>query len=75
MWTAAFVTDTATRDLLISSVVKYASGGFGAVPFDDWYDTTTGAPQSSFAARPVIGSHLALVSAVSTWLLYNRADG
>ncbi|KAK7060516.1 hypothetical protein VNI00_001281 [Paramarasmius palmivorus] len=60
IWTAGLVTDTATRDIFISAVKKWASSGTGNAPFGDWYETTNGAPQG-FRARPVVGGHLALL--------------
>ncbi|ESK94383.1 glutaminase, partial [Moniliophthora roreri MCA 2997] len=59
IWTAGLVTDTATRDIFISAVRKWASSGTSSAPFGDWYETTNGAPQG-FRARPVVGGHLAL---------------
>ncbi|GLB33929.1 putative protein with domain of unknown function (DUF5127) [Lyophyllum shimeji] len=60
IWTAGIVTDTATRDLFISSVKKYASSGSSNQPLGDWYETTNGAAEG-FRARPVVGGHLALL--------------
>ncbi|TFK43420.1 DUF1793-domain-containing protein [Crucibulum laeve] len=60
IWTAGIVTDTATRDLFISSVKKWASDGLSTQPFGDWYETTNGQPEG-FRARPVVGGHLALL--------------
>lgn len=57
IWTAGIVTDTATRDLFISSVRKWASDGRSSQPFGDWYETTNGNPEG-FRARPVVGGHL-----------------
>ena len=57
IWTAGIVTDTATRDIFISSVKRYASDGLSSQPFGDWYETTNGGPQG-FRARPVVGGHL-----------------
>lgn len=73
------MTDTTTRDLFIGSVKKYASDGLSngrrrvleylflvlsiaAAPIGDLYDTISG-DAISFRARPVVGGHLALVSA------------
>jgi hypothetical protein len=36
------MTNTATRDLLIGSVRKYAADGLNNVPLSDWYETTNG---------------------------------
>ncbi|THH14879.1 hypothetical protein EW146_g5515 [Bondarzewia mesenterica] len=57
-------TSTTTRDLLISRVRAYAGVALGSntEPFGDWYETTDGAA-NGFRARPVVGGHLALVSA------------
>lgn len=55
------MTDTAGRDLFISSVKAWASDGLSSQPFGDWYETTNGQP-NGFRARPVVGGHLALVS-------------
>lgn len=60
IWTAAFMTDTTTRDMLISAVLNYASDGQNDTPFGDLYDTTNGVA-GSFKARPVVGGHLALL--------------
>jgi hypothetical protein len=64
IFTAGTVTDTAVRDFLIDSVVKYASSGKNNVPLSDWYDASTGVT-NGFQARPVVGGHLALVCPVS----------
>ncbi|KAF5344089.1 hypothetical protein D9758_008834 [Tetrapyrgos nigripes] len=61
VWTASFMTDSSTRDLLISSVHKFASGGTSSQPLTDFYETIDGAPQG-FRARPVVGGHLALLA-------------
>ncbi|KAF5390714.1 hypothetical protein D9757_002684 [Collybiopsis confluens] len=61
IFTSAIMTDTAVRDMFISSVTKFASGGTSSQPLTDWYDTVSGAPQS-FRARPVVGGHLALLA-------------
>ena len=61
IWTAALVTSTSVRDLLISSVRKYAADGKSSQPLGDWYETTDGSVEG-FRARPVVGGHLALVS-------------
>ncbi|KAF7776020.1 hypothetical protein Agabi119p4_4413 [Agaricus bisporus var. burnettii] len=73
IWTASIATDTSVRDLLISSVRKYASSGLASQPFGDWYETTNGAPQG-FRARPVVGGHLALVSQVSSVCLLSYSS-
>lgn len=61
IWTAAMVTDLSVRDLLISSVKKYAADGLNSQPLGDWYETTDGDVEG-FRARPVVGGHFALVS-------------
>ncbi|KAJ7682669.1 DUF1793-domain-containing protein [Mycena polygramma] len=61
IWTAAIVTDTAVRDVLISSVKKWVSDGQNNAPFGDLYDTVSGAAVG-FRARPVVGGHLALLA-------------
>ncbi|KAG6869300.1 hypothetical protein C0993_000053 [Termitomyces sp. T159_Od127] len=61
IWTAAIVTDTTARDLLIGSVKKYAADGLSSQPFGDWYETTNGQPEG-FRARPVVGGHLGTLS-------------
>ncbi|KAI0771550.1 DUF1793-domain-containing protein [Trametes elegans] len=61
IWTAGLVTSTAVRDLLISSVRKYAADGKSSQPFGDWYETTDGSVEG-FRARPVVGGHLALLT-------------
>ncbi|KAH8120127.1 DUF1793-domain-containing protein [Phellopilus nigrolimitatus] len=60
LFTAGLVTDTTSRDLLISSVRKFAADGLSYAPFADWYETTDGTPEV-FRARPVAGGHLALL--------------
>ncbi|KAF8351347.1 DUF1793-domain-containing protein [Amanita rubescens] len=57
IWTAAIMTDTASRDLFIGSVRKWASDGLSSQPLGDWYKATNGQPES-FRARPVVGGHL-----------------
>ncbi|KAN0093261.1 protein of unknown function (DUF1793) domain containing protein [Tylopilus felleus] len=61
MWTAAFMTNTTTRDMFINSVYKYAADGANNVPLSDWYDTLSGV-SDGFKARPVVGGHLALLA-------------
>ncbi|CAL1700859.1 unnamed protein product [Somion occarium] len=61
IWTAALVTSTSVRDLLISSVRKYAADGSSSQPLGDWYETTDGSVEG-FRARPVVGGHLALLA-------------
>ncbi|KAI0723177.1 DUF1793-domain-containing protein [Earliella scabrosa] len=63
IWTAAIVTSTTLRDQLIGAVRKYAADGQSSQPLGDWYETTNGAVEG-FRARPVVGGHLALVSAL-----------
>ena len=58
------MTSTSVRDLLISSVRKYAADGRSSQPLGDWYETTDGSVEG-FRARPVVGGHLALVSLCS----------
>ncbi|KAH9943507.1 uncharacterized protein BXZ73DRAFT_97546 [Epithele typhae] len=58
IWTSALVTSTEVRDMLISSVRKYAADGSSSQPLGDWYETTNGAVEG-FRARPVVGGHLA----------------
>ena len=60
IWTSALVTTTEVRDLLISSVRKYAADGLSSQPLGDWYETTDGSVEG-FRARPVVGGHLAHV--------------
>ncbi|THV08423.1 DUF1793-domain-containing protein [Dendrothele bispora CBS 962.96] len=60
IWTGGIMTTTAARDIFVSAVHRWASGGTSTAPFGDWYETTNGAPQG-FRARPVVGGHLALV--------------
>lgn len=50
IWTAALVTDTATRDLFIGGVRKYIASGVNNVPLSDWYETTNAVSQG-FRAR------------------------
>ncbi|KAI0774201.1 DUF1793-domain-containing protein [Fomes fomentarius] len=61
IWTAALVTSTEVRDLLIGSVRKFAADGLSSQPFGDWYETTNGRPEG-FRARPVAGGHLAFLA-------------
>ncbi|EJF61169.1 hypothetical protein DICSQDRAFT_155261 [Dichomitus squalens LYAD-421 SS1] len=60
IWTAGLVTSTEVRDLLISSVRKYAADGKNSHPLGDWYETADGSAEG-FRARPVVGGHLALL--------------
>ncbi|TBU49426.1 hypothetical protein BD309DRAFT_76359 [Dichomitus squalens] len=60
IWTAALVTSTSVRDLLVSSVRKYAADGKSSQPLGDWYETADGSVEG-FRARPVVGGHLALL--------------
>ena len=61
------MTTANVRDSLISSVVKYVSDGKNNQPLGDLYDSISGAQvANSGHARPVVGGHLALVSAVAT---------
>uniref|UniRef100_D8PPI6 Glutaminase A n=1 Tax=Schizophyllum commune (strain H4-8 / FGSC 9210) TaxID=578458 RepID=D8PPI6_SCHCM len=74
IWTAAIMSDTDTRDMLISAVAQYAANGQNDVPFSDWYETTDG-KVAGFRARPVVGGHFALVSgALVQWLGKSDAD-
>ena len=57
IWTAAIMTDTASRDLFIGSVKRWVSDGLSSQPLGDWYQATNGEPES-FRARPVVGGHL-----------------
>ncbi|OSX60304.1 hypothetical protein POSPLADRAFT_1148035 [Postia placenta MAD-698-R-SB12] len=59
--TAAFMTNTTVRDMLIDAVQSYAADGLNSVPLSDWYWANNGVVQG-FQARPVVGGHLALVS-------------
>ena len=68
VFTAALLQSTSTdvRDMFVSGVTKYASDASVAKntePLSDWYETSTGAIAGGFRARPVVGGHLALVSA------------
>ncbi|KAL1694460.1 hypothetical protein GGG16DRAFT_122510 [Schizophyllum commune] len=65
IWTAAIMSDTNTRDMLISAVAQYAANGQNDAPFSDWYETTDG-KVAGFRARPVVGGHFALVSGVNS---------
>ncbi|KAJ7853748.1 DUF1793-domain-containing protein [Mycena leptocephala] len=62
IFTAAWVTDTGVRDILISAVKNWVSNGRNNAPFGDLYDTVSGTLVSigPFRARPVVGGHLAL---------------
>ena len=62
------MTDDSVRDQLISSVAKYASNGKSNIPFGDWYNTGDGTA-NGFKARPVVGGHVALVSAISKYYM------
>ncbi|KAJ7044481.1 DUF1793-domain-containing protein [Mycena alexandri] len=61
--TASWVTNTATRDILIGAVKDWVSDGQNNGPFGDLYDTVAGSlvPGIDFKARPVVGGHLALL--------------
>jgi hypothetical protein len=61
------MTNTTTRDMFINSVYKYAADGDSNQPLGDWYETLNGAVYG-FRARPVVGGHLALVSAANNVL-------
>jgi hypothetical protein len=50
--------------MFIDSVYKYAADGESRQPLGDWYETLNGAVYG-FEARPVVGGHLALVSAAN----------
>ncbi|KAG0709752.1 hypothetical protein DFH29DRAFT_978606 [Suillus ampliporus] len=65
LWTAAIMTNTTARDMFIDSVYKYAADGESNQPLGDWYETLDGTVDG-FRARPVVGGHLALVSAQIT---------
>uniref|UniRef100_A0A0W0EZL0 Glutaminase n=1 Tax=Moniliophthora roreri TaxID=221103 RepID=A0A0W0EZL0_MONRR len=65
IWTAAIMTDTNVRDMLITAVKGFASGQASSQPFGDWYETQDGKPQG-FRARPVVGGHLALLALQSS---------
>jgi len=58
IWASAIVTDSNVRNMFISKVAKFASGGQSTVPFSDWYNTQTGV-DSLFKNRPVVGGHFA----------------
>ena len=58
------MTDTAVRDLFISSVHKYAADGESSQPLGDWYETLDGTVEG-FRARPVVGGHLAHVCSLT----------
>ncbi|KAL1661464.1 hypothetical protein GGF50DRAFT_129457 [Schizophyllum commune] len=74
IWTAAIMSDTNTRDMLISAVAQYAANGQNDAPFSDWYETTDG-KVAGFRARPVVGGHFALVSGVYDVIGGWMADG
>ncbi|WP_432824483.1 glutaminase domain-containing protein [Dactylosporangium sp. CA-092794] len=62
LWTAAFLTgQAAARDTLIGKAYTYANTTASRVPFSDWHDTDSG-NQTGFAARPVMGGALALLT-------------
>jgi len=61
IWTAAFVNSATLRNDLVGAVLRYAGDGKSGAPFQDWYNTTDGTSEP-FAARPVVGSHLALLA-------------
>ena len=50
IWTSAIMTNTAARDLFISSVRKYAADGNNNAPLSDWYEALNGVDQG-FRAR------------------------
>lgn len=61
MFAAATVTDDAVRDLLVSSVLKYAASGNTSQPLGDWYDTIASTLSMNNRAEGAVGGHLALV--------------
>lgn len=61
MFAAATVTDDAVRDLLVSSVRKYAAAGNTSQPLGDWYDTIASTLAKNNRAEGAVGGHLALV--------------
>ncbi|EIW62031.1 DUF1793-domain-containing protein [Trametes versicolor FP-101664 SS1] len=61
MFAAATVTDDAVRDLLVSSVLKYAAAGNTSQPLGDWYDTIASTLSKTNRAEGAVGGHLALV--------------
>ncbi|MEV4137814.1 DUF5127 domain-containing protein [Dactylosporangium sp. NPDC049742] len=62
LWTAGFLAaQPAARDALIAKAYLYADTTTSRVPFSDWHDTDSG-NQQGFAARPVMGGALALMS-------------
>ncbi|KAG9004392.1 hypothetical protein FRB94_002410 [Tulasnella sp. JGI-2019a] len=56
--TSATITNTTLRALMITSVRSHSANGQNANPMSDWYDAVTGI-DNGFAARPVVGGHLA----------------
>ncbi|EIW62037.1 DUF1793-domain-containing protein [Trametes versicolor FP-101664 SS1] len=61
MFAAGTVTDDAVRDLLVSSVRKYAAAGNTSQPLGDWYDTIASTLAKNNRAEGAVGGHLALV--------------
>ncbi|MGI5184337.1 glutaminase domain-containing protein [Dactylosporangium sp. CA-152071] len=62
LWTAGFLAaQPAARDALIAKAYLYANTTTSRVPCSDWHDTDSG-NQQGFAARPVMGGALALMS-------------
>ncbi|WP_327011768.1 DUF5127 domain-containing protein [Dactylosporangium sp. NBC_01737] len=62
LWTAGFLAaQPAARDALIGKAYQFANTTGSRVPFTDWHDTNTGNGQG-FAARPVMGGALALMT-------------
>jgi hypothetical protein len=62
LWTAAFLSGhPTTRNMFIGKVYSFANTSTSRAPFTDWYDTNSG-NQVGFAARPVIGGLLALMT-------------
>lgn len=61
MFAAGTVTDNAVRDLLVSSVRKYAAAGNTSQPLGDWYDTIASTLAKNNRAEGAVGGHLALV--------------
>ena len=77
MLTAAMMTTTAARNVLIDAIYAFSSSGLNHYAYADWFDTTTGIVEGNCGgaatqcdrARPIAGAHLALVCAICCSLL------
>ncbi|KAG9006475.1 hypothetical protein FRB93_008603 [Tulasnella sp. JGI-2019a] len=73
--TSAIATNTTLRAFMITSVRSHSANGKNTSPMSDWYDAVTGV-DNGFAARPVVGGHLAhlVLSSGTTTSNSNRSQ-